>query len=133
MLADGPNNNGKDSKDWKIPHGYKGAFDGACAKLRKDHADERRKDKVNSLGTDTENEDESDSDDEDFSAPVGRSTLCALKNGFTEVNHGTAWEAAQITSPVNSSADQVHHNSFEALDDDNKWDSRATWFMGTCC
>ena len=89
VLADAPNNKGKDSKDWKIPQGYKGAVGKARAKFRKDNADKRRKDKVNSLGTDTESEDESDSDDEDFSAPIGRSTLCALNSGFTKVNHGT--------------------------------------------
>ena len=66
---------------------------GTC-EVPKDSADKRRTDKVNSLGTDTESEDESDSDDEDFSAPVGRSTLCALNDGFTEVDHGTAWKAA---------------------------------------
>ena len=100
MLADAPNNKGRDSKDCKILQGYKGAFDKARAKFRKDNADKRTKDKVNSLGADTESEDESDSGDEDFSAPVGRSTLCALNNGFTKVNHGTAWEAAQITDQM---------------------------------
>ena len=111
VLADAPNNKGKDSKDWKIPQGYKGAFDKARAKFRKDNADKRRKDKVNSPGADAESEDESDSGDEDFSAPVRRSTLCALNNA--------AWEAAQITDRIDSAANQAHHNSFEALNDDD--------------
>ena len=77
VLADAPNYKGKDSKEWKIRQGYKGAFDKARAKFRKDNADKRRKDKVNSSGTDTVSENESDSDDENLSAPIGHNTLCA--------------------------------------------------------
>ena len=65
VLADTPNNKGKDSKEWKTPQGYKGASDKDRTKLRKDHADKRKKDKNNSLGIDTESEDEPDSDGED--------------------------------------------------------------------
>ena len=75
--------------------------------------------RVNSWGTDTESEDASDSDDEDLSAPIGRNTLCALSDGFTTVHRGTAWKAAQVTAPVGPATGQVHHNSFEALGDNN--------------
>ena len=79
------------------PQGYKGTFDKTRAKFQKDNAEKRRKDKVNSLGTDTESEDESDLDDEDLLAPIGRNTLCALSDGFRSVDRGTTWEAAKIT------------------------------------
>ena len=93
----------------------------------------RRKDKVYSLGADTESEDESDSDDKDFSAPIGRNTLCALNNGFTKVNRGTAWEAAQITDQIDSAADKMHLNSFEALNDSDDSETTAqlkSWVHG---
>ena len=71
------------------------------------------------MGADTETGDESDSHDEDLPAPIGRNTLCAWSDGFTNADRGTAWKAAQMTDSDGPATRQEHHNSVDALVDNN--------------